>query len=211
MRVPHLRLAALALLSGVTLGGCAYGLGDPYGGGYGGVNVGYGNGYYGGGYGSPYGYGGGYGGYGYGSPYGYAGYGGGYGSPYGYGYDPYGWYGNYYYPGSGNYVYDRDRRRHVMTDEQRRHWRALFARFGNNRTGGTTATTQSVAPRENWSGFNRQRVRTSANTDTNQRSNRGRWQGRTTAADSSGETTTTTTRDRSSNNGRRGRNRSNDD
>ena len=58
MRVPHLRLAALALAGGVTLGGCAYGY-DPYGGGYGGVSVGYGyndygsyNPYYYGGYGS---------------------------------------------------------------------------------------------------------------------------------------------------------------
>ena len=68
MRFPHIRLAALALVTGVALGGCAYGLGDPYGS-YGGVNVGYGSSY---GYGSGYGYGGGYG-Y---NPY----YGGGYGS-----------------------------------------------------------------------------------------------------------------------------------
>ena len=50
MRTSKLRLAALALVSGITLGGCAYGY-DPYGYG-GGVSVGYGN--YG--YGSGYGY-----------------------------------------------------------------------------------------------------------------------------------------------------------
>ena len=124
MRVP-LRMAALALLSGVTLGGCAYGLGDPYGG-YGGVNVGYGNGYYGNGYGSPYGYGG----YGYGSPY--------------------GWYDNYYYPGSGYYVYDSYRRPHVWTSTQRSYW---TARQPTVVTTSGTRTTRTVRP--NWSGFNR--------------------------------------------------------
>ena len=71
------------------------------------------------------GYGGGYGDYGYG-----------YGSPY-YGYGGslrrlrrlrpaitarprrYGWYDNYYYPGTGIYVYDSYRRPHVWNDRQR--------------------------------------------------------------------------------------------
>ena len=61
MRIPSLRLAAVALMSGITLGGCAYGY-DPYGP-YGGVSVGYGYGY---GYDPYYSYGS-YGGY-YGSP-----------------------------------------------------------------------------------------------------------------------------------------------
>ena len=70
----------------------------PYG--YSGVSVGVGNG--------------GYGGYGY-DGYGYGGYGGygypGYGDYGGYGYPSYwGWYDNYYYPGTGYYVYRRDRR-----------------------------------------------------------------------------------------------------
>lgn len=98
MRVLNLRNAALALVAGVGLAGCAYG---PYGG----VGVGYGN--YG--YNDPY-YGG-YGGYGYGAGYGY-----GYGMPY------YGWYDGFYYPGSGYYVYDRYRRAHRWTDAQRRYW-----------------------------------------------------------------------------------------
>lgn len=103
MRVLNLRNAALALVAGLGLGGCAYG---PYGGL--GVGVGYGNnGYYG-----NSGYYGGYGSYGY-SPYGYNA---------GYGYSPYGWYDGFYYPGRGYYVYDRHRRPHRWTDAQRRYW-----------------------------------------------------------------------------------------
>lgn len=65
-----------------------------------------------------------------------------YGDDYGYGYgsvsvgysdwdpyyggfraDPYwGWYGNYYYPGTGYYVYDRYNRRHRWNDAQRGYW-----------------------------------------------------------------------------------------
>ena len=71
--------------------------------------VGYGNGY---GYGyddyyDPY-YGGGY----YGANYNRYGYG--YGQPY------YGWYNGYYYPGTGYYVYDRDRRAHRRMSDARR-------------------------------------------------------------------------------------------
>ena len=37
--------------------------------------------------------------------------------------DPYwGWYGDYYYPGVGIYVYDRGHNRHVWNDNQRRYW-----------------------------------------------------------------------------------------
>ena len=119
MSMFNLKTAALAIVAGVGLSGCAYG---PYGGL--GVGVGYGNsnsyydpyynsgGYYGAGYGSPYGSG--YG-YGYGYPYGS-----GYGYPYGSSY--YGWNNGYYYPGTGYYVYDRNRRPHRWTDAQRRYW-----------------------------------------------------------------------------------------
>lgn len=109
MGILNLKTAALAIVAGVGLSGCAYG---PYGGL--GVGVGYGNGYYdpyyndryySGGYGYPYGSG-----YGYGYPYG------GYGSSY------YGWNNGFYYPGSGYYVYDRYRRPHRWTDAQRRYW-----------------------------------------------------------------------------------------
>ena len=86
---------------------------------------------------------GGYGGYGFGSPY-YGGYG--YGSPYYGGYRIwratallrrlwlwrlrlayYGWYDNYYYPGSGYYVYDSYRRPYAMTTTQRAYWSTAIA------------------------------------------------------------------------------------
>ena len=146
MLAPRLRSALILLTASVGLTGCAYG---PYGNqGYGGVSVGYGNGY--GAYGSPY-YGGGYGspyygaGYGYGSPYYGSGYG--YGSPYyGYGYQPsyYGWHNDYYYPGTGAYVYGRDGRRWEWSPSQRRYWESR--RVAN------------VTPRENWDGFRRERT-----------------------------------------------------
>jgi hypothetical protein len=175
MRVPHLRLAALALVSGVALGGCAYGLGDPYGySPYGGVSVGYGSGY---GYGyDPY-----YSGYGYGSYGGYGGYGyGGFGSPFG-------WYNNYYYPGSGFYVYDRHHRSRRMTDAERHYWqwRQNGSRSGSGpmsraiqqwsdrnsgvqvqtstgsttRSTGTVTTTESVTPRSSTIRGSRERAR----------------------------------------------------
>ncbi len=146
MRIPHLRLAAIALAAGIGLGGCAYN--SPFG--YGGLSVGYGNGYndpyYGGyssyGYGSPYGYGCGspYG-YGYGSPYGY-------GSSLGYGNSYWGWNNGFYYPGTGYYVYDISRRRHVWSDRQRRYW---------NQRRSTAGTSSGSTVRENWSGFTRDR------------------------------------------------------
>lgn len=149
MRVSRIRLAILAITSGLVLSGCAYdSFADPYGYGYGygprsSVSIGIG-------YGSPYG-GYGYGGYGY--PYGGY-YGGGYGYPYGgYGYgsyDPFGWYGNYYYPGVGTYVYDRYRTRHVWSNDQQRYWSQRRQQWQNR--SGTTAGTH-----ENWSGWDRSR------------------------------------------------------
>jgi hypothetical protein len=131
MRVLNVRNAALALVAGIGLSGCAYG---PYGGL--GVGVGYGNnGYY-----DPY-YGG-YGSYGYGAGYGY--------SPYGYGYSPYGWNNGFYYPGTGYYVYDNYRRPYRWTNAQRNYWlqrqRAYRARHKDN-----------VQIRENWQDFRRDR------------------------------------------------------
>src|ERR1044071_8286233 len=123
MRIPRLRLAALGLASGAILSGCAY---DMYGDGYGYDPYGYG-------YGPRssvsigIGYGGGYGGYGYGSyGYGYP-----YGGYYG-GYDPFGWYGDYYYPGTGIYVYDRYRTRRVWSDDQRRYWEQRRSQWQNH-------------------------------------------------------------------------------
>jgi hypothetical protein len=141
MRISTLILAAA---SSVALAGCAYGdLG--YGLGYGSGNYGYGAGY-----GSPYGYGG----YGYGSPYYGAGYG--YGSPYGYGgfgSPYYGWNNNYYYPGTGYYVYDTYRRPHVWTDAQRNYWTQRI------QTASRTGTKVARPSSPNWSAFDRQQLR----------------------------------------------------
>ncbi|HXG81847.1 MAG TPA: hypothetical protein VNJ05_08610 [Sphingomicrobium sp.] len=121
-----LRAATLAVAA-IGLSGCAYnGL-------YSGFSVGYGDPYYG--YGYP--------GYGY-SRLGY-----GYG---GYGFDPYwGWYDNFYYPGTGYYVYDVYRRPYRWTDAQRRYWtiRRQRALSSDNR----------IVVRDNWGDFDRQRVR----------------------------------------------------
>lgn len=94
----------------------------------------------------------------YGDPYGYGygPYGGAYG-PYGYGYgayDPFGWYGDYYYPGLGVYVYDRDRNRHVWNDIQRSYW--------TNRTSNWHSRSGRTMDRENWSGFRRHRTTTTS-------------------------------------------------
>ncbi len=212
MRVPQFRRIALTLLGGVALSGCAYGIGDPYGGGYGGVSVGYSSGYgYGGGYGGGYGYDP-YGYSGYGSPYGYAGYGSGYGygSPYGYGsrygygspyggYNPFGWYGNSYYPGIGIYVYDRHHRRRRWSNAEQSYWQQRIA----SRRPATDATTRSVAPRENWSGLDRSRVRTSAGPAITQGPSRERRQRRLSSTPSNSDSATTTTRP--AREGRRGR------
>jgi hypothetical protein len=129
MRIPYISLVAAGALA---LGGCAYG--DL------GLGLGYGSPYYGYGYDSYYG----------GVPYGpYGGYGTypGYYGGFGYGV-PYGWYDNYYYPGSGYYVYDTYRRPHVMTSTQRAYWSSRSPALR------TTTTTRTVV-RPNWSGFDR--------------------------------------------------------
>jgi hypothetical protein len=150
MYASRLRIAALAAVAAAGLAACT----TPYG--YGGVSVG--SGYYG----SNYGYGGGYPGYGYDSGYGY-GYGGGY-PGYGYGYDagypgyglgyaPYwGWNDNFYYPGTGYYVYDTYRRPHRWTDAQRRYWSQRV-----ERAQASTSGSQRVVIRENWNDFSRTR------------------------------------------------------
>lgn len=72
--------------------------------------------------------------------YGYGSVGVGYGSGY-YAGDPYwGWYDNYYYPGTGYYIYDRGGKRHRWSDNHRRYW--------EGRRGGRSA-------RENWDGYRR--------------------------------------------------------
>jgi len=179
MRVPRLRLAALAAASGIALSGCAYDMyGDPYGYDYGygygprsSVSIGIGYGGYGyGGYGGYYGD---YGGYGYGSPYG------------GY-YDPFGWYGDFYYPGSGIYVYDRDRHRHQWTDDQRRYWEQRRQHWHDRSGTAGTGTTGA-----NWSGWDRSHWRNrnesagaAPTTTTTNNWNRGNWQSRSSVTTS---------------------------
>lgn len=144
MLAPRLRSALLICVGSAALAGCGYG---PYG--YSGVSAGYGSPYYSSGYGSQY-YGSGYGSpyyssYGYGSPYYGAGYGSPYGYGYGYGYQPtyYGWHNDYYYPGTGYYVYGRDGKRWKWSETQRRYWEAR--RVAN--------------PTDNWDGYRRQGTR----------------------------------------------------
>jgi hypothetical protein len=130
MRVLNLRNAALALVAGIGLAGCAYG---PYGGL--GVGVGYGNnGYY-----DPY-----YGGYGYGSRYGY-------GASYGYGSPYFGWYDGFYYPGTGYYVYDRYRRPYRWSNTQRHYWTDRQRTFRRADRGDVREL------RQNWTDFRRDR------------------------------------------------------
>lgn len=142
MRAFNPRLAGAALIAGLGLAGCTtygqfgnLGVGVGYGGGYGAYGRGYCDPYYDSycsyGY-SPYGY----------SPYGYSRYG---YSPYGY--QPYyGWYDGYYYPGTGYYVYDRDRRAHKMSDAQRRYWEM-------RRKGATPKESAAGNLIQNWADF----------------------------------------------------------
>jgi hypothetical protein len=152
MYASRLRLAALAVVSAAGLAACA----TPFG--YGGVSVGSGYSNYGYGADYGYGYGGGYPGYGYGYNAGYPGYG------YAGGYAPYwGWYDNYYYPGTGYYVYDRDRHPHRWTDEQQRYWNGLRQQAVSSKE--FRRMMEQNANQQNWSGFDQgpaaaQRART---------------------------------------------------
>jgi hypothetical protein len=137
MRIPYISALAAGALA---LGGCAYG------------DLGYGSGYYGG-----YGYGGPSFSVGLSSGY-YSPYYGGHGYGYGYG-SPFGWYDDFYYPGTGVYVYDTYRRPHVMTSRQRTYWSSRSPSSRNH---------NASSARANWSGFNHRDRTTPA------RSNRGR-------------------------------------
>jgi hypothetical protein len=98
------RTAFILLAAGLTVGACSYDRGYGYG-----YGVGYNS------YCDPY----------YQDCY----YGRGYGS---YAYDPWwGWYGDYYYPGIGIYVFDRYGRRHRWSDDHRRYWEGRRQRWGD--------------------------------------------------------------------------------
>lgn len=86
----------------------------------------------------------GYGGFGY-NNYGYEGF----GSPYGSGNyrSSYGWYNGYYYPGTGYYVYDSNRRSYRWNDSQRRYWE-----------GRRDPRVDQRRVRANWRDFRNQRV-----------------------------------------------------
>ena len=131
MSVFNFKTAALAIIAGVGLSGCAYG---PYGSRLG-VGVGYGNGYGYGDYYDPY-YGSGY----YGANYNRYGY--------GYGQSYYGWYDGYYYPGTGYYVYDRNRRAQRWSDTQRRYWE-----WRQRASRGNPSSTGTGRILENWVDF----------------------------------------------------------
>ncbi|MCU6455793.1 hypothetical protein LPN01_17065 [Sphingomonas sp. A2-49] len=121
MFLKRLAIAGLIFGAGIGTSACT----DGYG--YSGVAVGYGGGGY---YGD---------GYGYGDPYG-----GGYGYGYG-GYPSYfGWYGDYYYPGTGIYVYDQYRRPYRWNDGQRRYWEGRRNGWRGDRNF-----------RNDWNGFDR--------------------------------------------------------
>lgn len=95
----QVKIAGIAIAAALGLSACS-----DYGYGYGGINAGYGAAYYD----DPYyaGYGGGFGGVGVG----------GFGNPY------WGWNNGFYYPGTGYYVYDVNRRPFRWNGAQQRYW-----------------------------------------------------------------------------------------
>jgi hypothetical protein len=132
--MPSRIATGLLLAAGLSLGGC---YSDGYGyGGYGGISVGYSSAGYYPGYGVP----------GYYDPW----YGGGWGH---FGSYPYwGWYDDFYYPGSGVYVYDRWRRPHHWNDNHRRYW----SERRNYWRGRGDRTDDRRELRENWADFRRE-------------------------------------------------------
>jgi hypothetical protein len=142
MHVPRLHIPLLLVAAAAGLGACSYN--DGYG--YGGVSVGYGTAGYCDNYNYDCAFRSGYGDY----------------VGYGTGYDPwYGWYGDYYYPGIGIYIYDRGGRRHRWNDNHRRHWEGRRENWqGRN---------WNDRRWQNWSGY-RSRGQTS--------DGRGNWRGR---------------------------------
>ena len=141
MSLPILR-PALAIGLALVAGACS-GYGDSRGYGYSRVSVGYSDGY-------PGRYGNGY----YGDRY-YDGY---YGDSADSGY--YGWYGDYYYPGVGIYLYDRSGHGRRWNDRERGYWEGRRGRDHDYR--------------ENWSGYRDNRGRDYRDYDHRDRDRRDR-------------------------------------
>ncbi|HEX4735997.1 MAG TPA: hypothetical protein VH331_00385 [Allosphingosinicella sp.] len=120
----RLRNVLLIALGAAGLAACNEGYG------YGGMEVGYGARAYGPGYCDPY-WEDCYGAYGYGY--------GGYGDPW------WGWWGDYYYPGIGFYVYDRGGHRYRWNDNQRHYWEGRRGGYGNR--------NWNDQRWQNWNGF----------------------------------------------------------
>jgi hypothetical protein len=57
-----------------------------------------------------------------------------------------GWYGGYFYPGSGRYVYGRDRQRHVWTGGQQNYWTTQARSANGGRTVGLGSSGGVVLP-----------------------------------------------------------------
>jgi hypothetical protein len=93
--------------------------------------------------------------------FGYGGLSAGYGNGY-YSGNPYsGWYDDFYYPGSGYYVYDRGGRRHSWNNNQRRYWEGRRGNLTNRER------------RENLRGFRAERRQDNAQLRQERRENRG--------------------------------------
>jgi len=84
-----------------------------------------------------------------------------YGSPY------WGWNDGWYYPGTGYYVYDRERRRREWTEAERRYWTERLQQSQASR--GVTKMPNSQLHREIWNDFRRGSTTTSATTSSTER------------------------------------------
>src|SRR3954467_3117347 len=133
---PRLRNLVLIAAGAAGLSACAD-YGNGYG--YGGMSVGYGTA----GYCDPY-YSDCYAGYGYGA---------GYGDPW------YGWWGDYYYPGIGFFVFDSYGRRYRWNDNQRHYWEGRRGHWGNRNWNDQSWQRwdgyRQQGGQGNWSGQNR--------------------------------------------------------
>jgi hypothetical protein len=72
-----------------------------------------------------------------------------------------GWYDGYFYPGSGIYVYGRDRQPHIWSNPQMSHWTGQREQWHNNSTLGArtalgmtnTGVSRPIAPHEMGAGM----------------------------------------------------------